>query len=90
MALSEKQNNLQDIFLNHVRKTKSPVALFLVNGVRLQGIVIGFDNFAVLLSHENHSQLVYKHAISTFMPINPIQLSEEDETSVEIGLNCLE
>jgi host factor-I protein len=79
MSLSEKQNNLQDIFLNQLRKTKAPVTLFLVNGVKLQGIVTWFDNFSVLLRRDNHSQLVYKHAISTVMPINPIQLFEEEE-----------
>ena len=86
MALSEKQNNLQDIFLNQLRKTKAPVTLFLVNGVKLQGVVTWFDNFSVLLRRESHSQLVYKHAISTVMPVNPIQLFEGDETSVEIDL----
>jgi host factor-I protein len=80
MVLSDKQNSLQDIFLNQVRKTKAPVTLFLVNGVKLQGIVTWFDNFSVLLRRENHSQLVYKHAISTVMPVNPIQLFEEDES----------
>lgn len=82
MSTFEKQNNLQDIFLNQVRKTKAPVTLFLVNGVKLQGIVTWFDNFSVLLRRDNHSQLVYKHAISTVMPVNPIQLFEGDE---EIG-----
>jgi host factor-I protein len=77
----EKQNNLQDIFLNQLRKTKAPVTLFLVNGVKLQGIVTWFDNFSVLLRRDNHSQLVYKHAISTVMPINPIQLFEGEETT---------
>jgi host factor-I protein len=81
MSTSEKQNNLQDIFLNQLRKTKAPVTLFLVNGVKLQGVVTWFDNFSVLLRRDNHSQLVYKHAISTVMPINPIQLFEEEGTS---------
>lgn len=82
MSSSEKQNNLQDVFLNQLRKTKAPVTLFLVNGVKLQGIVTWFDSFSVLLRRDNHSQLVYKHAISTVMPINPIQLfeGEEEET----------
>lgn len=83
MSLLEKQNNLQDIFLNQLRKTKAPVTLFLVNGVKLQGIVTWFDNFSVLLRRDNHSQLVYKHAISTVMPINPIQLFEEEEEKEE-------
>ncbi|MBS0271641.1 MAG: RNA chaperone Hfq [Proteobacteria bacterium] len=80
MPPSEKQNNLQDVFLNQLRKTKAPVTLFLVNGVKLQGIVTWFDSFSVLLRRDNHSQLVYKHAISTVMPINPIQLFEGEET----------
>jgi host factor-I protein len=84
MAAPEKQNNLQDVFLNQLRKTKAPVTLFLVNGVKLQGIVTWFDSFSVLLRRDNHSQLVYKHAISTVMPINPIQLFEgESEEALE-------
>lgn len=81
MSASEKQQNLQDIFLNQLRKTKAPVTLFLVNGVKLQGIITWFDSFSVLLRRDNHSQLVYKHAISTVMPINPIQLFEGEETT---------
>ncbi len=83
MSAAEKQNNLQDVFLNQLRKTKAPVTLFLVNGVKLQGIVTWFDSFSVLLRRDNHSQLVYKHAISTVMPINPIQLFEGEETEQE-------
>jgi host factor-I protein len=79
MAAAEKPNNLQDIFLNQLRKTKAPVTLFLVNGVKLQGIVTWFDSFSVLLRRDNHSQLVYKHAISTVMPVDPIKLYDEDE-----------
>jgi host factor-I protein len=73
---SEKSQNLQDVFLNSVRKTKVPVTIFLVNGVKLQGIITGFDNFCVLLRRDSHSQLVYKHAISTIMPTQPVQLFE--------------
>ena len=83
MSSSEKQNNLQDVFLNQLRKTKAPVTLFLVNGVKLQGIVTWFDSFSVLLRRDNHSQLVYKHAISTVMPVNPIQLFEGEEETTE-------
>ncbi|MBX9786823.1 MAG: RNA chaperone Hfq [Alphaproteobacteria bacterium] len=79
MAAAEKPNNLQDIFLNQLRKTKAPVTLFLVNGVKLQGIVTWFDSFSVLLRRDNHSQLVYKHAISTVMPVDPIKLYDEDQ-----------
>lgn len=74
---SEKPQNLQDTFLNHIRKNKTPVTVFLVNGVKLQGIVTWFDNFCVLLRRDGHSQLVYKHAISTVMPVAPVQLYDE-------------
>ncbi len=77
----EKTQNLQDTFLNHVRKNKIAVTVFLVNGVKLQGIITWFDNFSVLLRRDGHTQLVYKHAISTVMPGAPIQLF--DPTRVE-------
>jgi host factor-I protein len=77
--LSEKAQNLQDTFLNHVRKSKTSVTIFLVNGVKLQGFVTWFDNFCVLLRRDGHSQLVYKHAISTIMPASPIQMFEAVE-----------
>lgn len=82
---SDKNQNLQDTFLNHLRKNKTPVTVFLINGVKLQGIVTWFDNFCVLLRRDAHSQLVYKHAISTVMPATPIQLfdgssAEKEET----------
>ncbi|MBD2841769.1 RNA chaperone Hfq [Erythrobacter rubeus] len=62
------QGNLQDAFLNLLRKNKTPVTMFLVKGVKLQGIVTWFDNFSILLRRDGQSQLVYKHAISTIMP----------------------
>ncbi|HVJ33505.1 MAG TPA: RNA chaperone Hfq, partial [Dongiaceae bacterium] len=71
---SEKSQSVQDVFLNSIRKSKMPVTIFLVNGVKLQGIVTWFDNFSVLLRRDAHSQLVYKHAISTIMPAGPLQL----------------
>jgi host factor-I protein len=74
--MSEKSQSVQDVFLNNIRKNKMPVTIFLVNGVKLQGIVTWFDNFSVLLRRDAHSQLVYKHAISTIMPSQPIQLYE--------------
>ncbi|MSO75692.1 MAG: RNA chaperone Hfq [Alphaproteobacteria bacterium] len=81
---AQKNQNLQDVFLNHVRKTKTPLTIFLINGVKLQGVIGWFDNFSVLLRRDSHSQLVYKHAISTVMPAGPIQLFEnaEDEAAV--------
>jgi host factor-I protein len=80
----EKSQNVQDVFLNHVRKNKTPVTVFLVNGVKLQGIITWFDNFCVLLRRDAHSQLVYKHAISTVMPAQPIQLFEPGRESDEL------
>ena len=76
--MSEKQQNLQDTFLNAVRKSKSSVTIFLVNGVKLQGNITWFDNFCVLLRRDGQAQLVYKHAISTVMPMGPIQLQEQE------------
>ncbi len=73
---TEKKQNLQDTFLNSVRKSKTPLTIFLVNGVKLQGVVSWFDNFCVLLRRDGQSQLVYKHAISTIMPAQPVQLYE--------------
>ncbi len=75
---TEKPQNLQEVFLNHVRKQKTPVTVFLVNGVKLQGIITWFDNFCVLLRRDGHSQLVYKHAISTVMPVTPVSLYDDD------------
>lgn len=80
---SEKTQNLQDVFLNHVRKQKTPVTVFLVNGVKLQGIITWFDNFCVLLRRDGHSQLVYKHAISTVMPVTPVSLYDDDDIDGE-------
>ena len=80
--MSEKSNNVQDVFLNSVRKSKNPVTVFLVNGVKLQGIITWFDNFSVLLRRDGHTQLVYKHAISTVMPSGPLQLFEPEEEDV--------
>ena len=72
----EPSQNVQDVFLNHVRRSKTPVTIFLVNGVKLQGIITWFDNFSVLLRRDGHTQLVYKHAISTVMPATPVSLFE--------------
>lgn len=66
--MSEKAQNLQDLFLNSLRRSKTPVTMFLVKGVKLQGIITWFDNFSLLLRRDGQSQLVYKHAISTVMP----------------------
>src|SRR3954451_9073563 len=66
--MPDKVNNLQALFLNALRRSKTPVTMFLVKGVKLQGIVTWFDNFSVLLRRDGQSQLIYKHAISTIMP----------------------
>ena len=79
--MNEKPQNLQDTFLNAVRKSKTAVTIYLVNGVKLQGNITWFDNFCVLLRRDGMSQLVYKHAISTIMPAGPISLFEEEGTA---------
>jgi host factor-I protein len=77
---ADRAQNLQDTFLNHVRKSKIPLTIFLVNGVKLQGVVTWFDNFCVLLKGEGRPpQLVYKHAISTIAPNAPVNLFENEE-----------
>ncbi|MEE9271661.1 MAG: RNA chaperone Hfq [Robiginitomaculum sp.] len=75
---SEKKQSLQDTFLNTVRKSKEPLTIFLVNGVKLQGVVTWFDNFCLLLRREGQIQMVYKHAISTIMPSGPIQMFDAE------------
>jgi host factor-I protein len=77
--MAEKSQNLQDLFLNSVRKQKNSLTIFLVNGVKLTGVVTSFDNFCVLLRRDGHSQLVYKHAISTIMPSMPVQMFEGED-----------
>jgi host factor-I protein len=72
----EKQHNLQDIFLNQVRKQHAAVTVFLMNGVKLQGVITWFDNYSVLLKRDGHIQLIYKHAISTIMPSSVLDLSD--------------
>jgi host factor-I protein len=74
--MADKVNNLQDMFLNSLRRSKTPVTMFLVKGVKLQGIITWFDNFSVLLRRDGQAQLIYKHAISTIMPTQPIDLAE--------------
>lgn len=81
--MAERSQNVQDQFLNTVRKQKVPLTIFLINGVKLTGVVTSFDNFCVLLRRDGHSQLVYKHAISTIMPGQPIQMFEGEEPARE-------
>src|SRR5437868_10864435 len=82
-SMNEKNQNVQEVFLNNIRKNKAPVTIFLINGVKLQGIVTWFDNYSVLLRRDAHAQLVYKHAISTVMPAQPVQLFEPAKEAVE-------
>lgn len=81
--MAERTQNLQDLFLNSVRKGKIPLTIFLINGVKLTGVVTSFDNFCVLLRRDGHSQLVYKHAISTIMPSQPVQMFEGEDAGRE-------
>ena len=81
--MPDKVNNLQDMFLNSVRRSKTPVTMFLVKGVKLQGIITWFDNFSVLLRRDGQAQLIYKHAISTIMPSQPVDLSGLQEAFEE-------
>ncbi len=73
--MADKSGSLQDLFLNALRRSKAPVTMFLVKGVKLQGIVTWFDNFSVLLRRDGQSQLIYKHAISTIMPSGPLDVA---------------
>jgi host factor-I protein len=78
-SMASDKQNLQDAFLNNVRKAKVPVTIFLINGVKLQGVITWFDSFCVLLRRDGQSQLVYKSAISTIMPSTPISLYDGEE-----------
>ena len=75
----QKTQNLQDAFLNYIRREKIPVTLFLMNGFQLRGVVRSFDSFVVLIDADGRQQMIYKHAISTIAPLRPVEL-REDET----------
>ena len=79
--MASNRQNLQDAFLNQVRKEKNSVTVFLINGVKLQGVITWFDNFCLLLRRDGQSQLVYKHAISTIMPSQNISLYDGEDAS---------
>jgi host factor-I protein len=81
--MADKVNNLQDMFLNSLRRSKTPVTMFLVKGVKLQGIITWFDNFSVLLRRDGQAQLIYKHAISTIMPAHPLDLTDIQRSFAE-------
>ena len=78
MTTTTKSLNLQDNYLNQIRKDKIPVVIYLTNGVRLKGIIKGFDNFVILLK-EHPQSLIYKHAISTIVPEKEIEIGFEDQ-----------
>jgi host factor-I protein len=78
MSNAGKGVNLQDTYLNHLRKDKVPVIIYLTNGVRLKGIIKGFDNFVILLK-ENTQSLIYKHAVSTIVPEKDVELEFEGQ-----------
>src|SRR5690606_30073951 len=81
--MADRVNNLQDKFLNGLRRSKTPVTMFLVKGVKLQGIITWFDNFSVLLRRDGQAQLIYKHAISTIMPTQPLDLADIERSFAE-------
>ena len=78
--MSEKAQTVQDVFLNYLRNNKTPVTLFLMNGIKLQGTVAWFDNFSMVLRRDGHSQLVYKSTISTIMPLAPVPLFDGERS----------
>ncbi len=71
--------NIQDTFLNHIRKENVPVTIYLVNGFQLRGLIRAFDNFTIVIDSDGKQQLVYKHAISTFLPQRPVSLMPDNE-----------
>ena len=73
----EKTVNLQDLFLNRARKEKMPLTMFLMNGFQMRGVVTGFDSFTVVLDSEGKQQLIYKHAISTIVPVRAMAFTQE-------------
>lgn len=82
--MTNSSQNLQDLFLNQARKQKSQVTVYLVNGIKLQGIVTSFDNFTILLKREGQVQLIYKHAVSTILPGDRLNLSDDAEAKPQV------
>jgi host factor-I protein len=82
--MTEKAKTVQDVFLSHLRKHKTPVTIFLMNGIKLQGTIDWFDNFSMVLSRNGHSQLVYKSTISTIVPLTAVQLFDGDRSPQEV------
>ena len=78
-TMSQETQDVQSDFLNDLRKNKVSVTVFLVNGVKLQGIITWFDNFSLLLRRDGHTQLIYKHAVSTIMSSTPVDIKIDEE-----------
>jgi host factor-I protein len=79
LQILKQSINIQDTFLNQIRKESIPVTIYLVNGFQLRGIIRGFDNFTIVIDSEGKQQMVYKHAISTFTPARPVSLMVVEE-----------
>ena len=77
--MSQELQDVQSDLLNDIRKNKVSVTVFLVNGVKLQGIITWFDNFSLLLRRDGHTQLIYKHAVSTIMPSTPVDIEISED-----------
>ena len=83
--MSKQSINLQDVFLNQVRKEKLAVTVYMTNGFQLKGVVKGFDNFTVVLDSDGKQQLIYKHAISTVSPVKPVNMIFSDNANQNKG-----
>ncbi|MDR0943365.1 MAG: RNA chaperone Hfq [Ruminococcus sp.] len=73
-----KAINLQDVFLNQVRKEKIPVTVYLTNGFQFKGIVRGFDTYSIIVDSEGKQELIFKHAVSTIMPVKPVHILDDN------------
>lgn len=81
--VTKNQLNMQDAFLNQIRREKIQVTIYLVNGFQIKGLIKGFDNFTAIVEQEGRQQMVYKHAISTIAPIKPISILAMDTKGEE-------
>ncbi|ACV58515.1 RNA chaperone Hfq [Alicyclobacillus acidocaldarius] len=79
--MSKSSVNIQDTFLNQVRKERIPVIVYLVNGFQIRGLVRAFDNFTIVVETDGKQQLIYKHAISTFAPMRPVSLVQPEPSA---------
>lgn len=83
--MAEKNQNVQDVLLNALRKNKTPVTIYLANGVKLQGNITGFDNFSVVLRRGPQMQLIYKHAMATVVPAEPVRLFDPEGAEGDVA-----